>query len=408
MENVTGEYTALPVHFAHPAFVYIRTIGACAFAIVGFPLNLTALVVIFKSDRTMTTHGHLLTYLCVVESLICIYALPVLAYDQWTMVGLHHPVFCKLSVYIYFALQGNVPIAFLLIALHRFLLVVQPVPALANLGGAFGTSGCIIGGVSLVLITLVPPLFDAGALFRRSSITGICTSLIRPHTKMYNSITQGLILFIPLILMSACYGFILRTIRVQNTRIMAAARTGVLNHPDVRESMRRRRYTIRVTLLSAISVIIFVVSYTPFILGTLFPWKLDTYLYSAITTVITFSHTVTSPLLYVCGDSEMRMTFVRLVPCRCRGDDVSTEVTPVESIYIPPDSMASYIELSTRSEVKDSNTDDTDAVLSDIAIHKNNMADKVVAEKVNGDKVKGRGTKSGSGFDVIEDITEHI
>ena len=214
-------------------------------------------------------------------------------------------------------LQANVAMAFLLIAVHRFLLVVQPFPSIKPPDGARVVICVIVVCVLAVVIVLIPPLFDIGGRFQQSEITGICTSLVRQNTLVYNYVTQLMTLTVPVVLMTICYLSILRTVLLQNRRITAARATvGAFQPPDVRERMRRRRYTIRVTLLSAISVIIFVLTYTPFILGTLFPWKLDTYLYSAITTVITFSHTVTSPFIYVCGDTEFRKTLRSLWPGR--------------------------------------------------------------------------------------------
>ena len=39
----------LPVHYIRAEFVYIRVIGACAFAIIGGVLNILALIVIHKT-----------------------------------------------------------------------------------------------------------------------------------------------------------------------------------------------------------------------------------------------------------------------------------------------------------------------------------------------------------------------
>lgn len=292
-----------------PEFVITRMFFAITVVVVGLPLNVITIWAIWRYERPLNTQSVLVLNLCLNNVIFSGIVMPIVTADMWVVMDgpLCVPIgglllLCQLSVIF----------AYLHITLHRYFTVILP-------QSHWITYGPPKKAVLIVFLVFVPvfshimlALTGIWGLFHESPSTGTCTLArgIDGGDSTYNLLSMVIFLLVPVIIMSVCYAHILLFVRKKRRQI--CAQTQPVHQKD-RQRIRREKRENRLTLIAMTTVIVFIITWIPYLAAQQLSALYDIVMFHAFAGALVYIHAITDPLIYVIGAKQLRDHLRRLL-----------------------------------------------------------------------------------------------
>ena len=289
--------------YYNQGYVYVRAVGACINSAVGSVLNIGAVVLLAKFSK-QNPQNRLMMNLCVTNILFCTVVMPFLAYSHFHSSTLPQTIpdcTCRIMAYLIFITQGQSFCSLLLITLNRYFIIVHPHSKYLGFGGFKKTLVLVLGAWLLSLTLTFPPVIGLWGRYGYEPYLGVCT-LVRfyEHSNRIYTLSTGILsFFLPLFIMMYAYSFILYVVWSQKKKI---------HHGNSQVEKNQWNKEVSITKLSLRLILTYIILFLPNTLLTIFKTLNSLPLYQAIAAVLSWSHTILNPLLYIWGDTQLRRT----------------------------------------------------------------------------------------------------
>ena len=345
----------------HPsqAYVYLRVVGILLIMVFSLLINTATIVTIRKYQRTMTTQNRLIVNMCAINLIYSLLVQSGMVYSNIAW-GWHlGDTACRLAGFMMYLTQGGSIMALMLIAVHRYCIIVHPFSKTLTLSPGKRTLGILAGSWLFVLVVLVPPLTETWCKFGFYTTDATC-NLLKQESMSYILFVALVMIAFPVAAKVYCYGRIFCIVRKQNQKMKAGRKkitvvpmadlkpsenektskggsprafeknkngkpvqkplklvsTSKVEPPPLAaeskgyskqssDNSKRRKREINLTLISSLLVGVYLVCYVPYAVVSMMTLPVGSMIYGVATLVVNL-YTVLGPMLYVSGDVKLR------------------------------------------------------------------------------------------------------